>query len=101
MIPETFLSAGISIAYIVTNNPVYHIDLGTLYDDETIIAGSKDEIYRLNKVNTTICYDHPLQAQIDSGAGVSVTNMISLFHNVKFFNAKFKSNVRIYGATSK
>ena len=30
MIPETFLSCGISTTDVVANNPVYHIDLGTL-----------------------------------------------------------------------
>ena len=41
MIPETFLSCGISTADFVADNPVYHIDLGTLQDDETVVAGSK------------------------------------------------------------
>ena len=30
MIPETFLSCGISTADVVADNPVYHVDLGTL-----------------------------------------------------------------------
>ena len=62
MIPETFLSAGISIADIVADNPMYHIDLGTLHDDETVVAGSKSKSYRLNKVDTTVFYDDLPQA---------------------------------------
>ena len=38
---------------------------------------------------------------MDSGAGVLVINLVSLFHILKFFDAKFKSCVCIYGATSK
>ena len=38
---------------------------------------------------------------MDSGAGVSVTNLVSLLHNVKYFNEKFKSGVCMHGATLK
>ena len=57
MITETFLSAGISIADIFTNNPVHPIDLGTLHDDETVVARSKIKICHLNKVDAAILYD--------------------------------------------
>ena len=46
-------------------------------------------------------YDDEPSAQMDGGAGVSVTNLLSIMHNVKFFSAKFKSKVRMHGATSK
>ena len=101
MILETFLSAGISTADIVVNSSVHHIDLGTQHNNETIVAGSTSKIYCLNKVNATVFYDDSPWAQMDSGAGVSVTNLISLLHNVKFFNTKFKINVCMYGVTSK
>ena len=32
---------------------------------------------------------------------MSITNLVSLLHNVKYFNEKFKSRVRMHGATSK
>ena len=38
---------------------------------------------------------------MDSGAGVSVTNLVSILHGVKYFNEKFKSRVCMHGATSK
>ena len=38
---------------------------------------------------------------MECGVVVSIANLISLLHNIKFFNANFKSNVRMYGATSK
>ena len=38
---------------------------------------------------------------MDGGAGVSVTNLVSILHNVRYFNSKFKSRVRMHGATSK
>lgn len=101
MIPETFLSASIQTADIVANNSVHHIDFGTLYDDETVVTGSKRKINRLNKVNASIFYDNYLQAQMDGRASVSISNLTSLLHNFKFFSVKFKSNVRMYGATSK
>ena len=57
MIPKTFLSACISTADIVADNPVHHIDLGTLQHDETIVAESKSKIYCFNKVDVTIFSD--------------------------------------------
>ena len=83
MIPKTFLSTGISTTNIVANNPVYHIDIGNLHNDETIVAGSKSKTCCLNKVDTTII------------------NLVTLLHSVKFFDTKFKSNVRMHGAISK
>ena len=65
MIPETFLSSVISTAYVVAGDPVYHIDLGNLHDDEAVVAGSKSKIYRINKVDTTLFYDDSLRAQMD------------------------------------
>ena len=101
MIPETFLPTGISTVDVVANNPVDHINLGTLHDDDTIVAGSNRKVHRVNKIDTTIFYDDSPQAQMDNGAGVSVTDLVSLLQGVKFFDAKFKSRVRIHGATSK
>ena len=101
MIPETFLSSGISTADVVTNNSVYQIDLGNLHDDDTVVAGSKNKIYCLNKVNNTVFYNDSPQAQMDGRVGVSVINLVSLLHNVKYFDAKFKNYVRMHGATSK
>ena len=41
MIPEMFLPSGISTADVLADNPVYHIDLGNLHDDKTVVASSK------------------------------------------------------------
>ena len=38
---------------------------------------------------------------MDGGVGVSVTNLVSILHKVKFFNAKFKSCALMHCATSK
>ena len=58
IVPDTFLSSGIFTADVVASDPVYHIDLGNLYDDETVVAGSKSKIYRINKiVDTTLFYN--------------------------------------------
>ena len=38
---------------------------------------------------------------MDDRAGMSVTNLISLLHYINFFDAKFKSNVCMHGATFK
>ena len=61
-IPKTFLYTSASNADIIDDDPEYHIDLGNLHDDETIVAGSKTKTYRLNKVHTTIFYDDSPQA---------------------------------------
>ena len=101
MIPETFLSSGISTTDVVAGDLVYHIDLGNLYDDETVVAGSKSETYCINKVNTTLFYNDSPRAPMNGGAGVSVTNLVSILHGVKYFIDKFKSCVCMHGATSK
>ena len=99
LIPETFLSCGISTADVMAGNPVYHVDLGTLQDEDTVVTRSKS--INLNKLDTTIFYDDSPRAQMDGGAGVSVTNLVSILHNVRYFDAKFKSRVCMHGATSK
>ena len=38
---------------------------------------------------------------MDGWVGGSVTNLVSLLHNVKFFDTKFKSHVCMHGFTSK
>jgi len=78
---RTFLSCGISTADVMADNPVYHIDLGTLQDEDTVVTGSKS--INLNKLDTTIFYDDSPRAQMDGGAGVSVTNLVSILHNPK------------------
>ena len=101
IIPETFLSSGISTADDVADDPVYHIDIGNLSYDKTVVAGSKSKISSINKVNTTLFYDDSPRAQMDSGARVSVTILVSILHNVRHFSDKFKSHVCMYGATYK
>ena len=101
MIPETFLSSGISTADVVAGDPVYCIDLCNLHDDETIVAGSKSKSYRINKVDTTLFYDEFSRAHLDGDAGVSVTNLVSILQDAKYLLDKFKIRVRVYGATSK
>ena len=98
MIPETFLSNKISTADVVTDNPMYHIDLVNVHDDKIVVVGSKSKTYRLNKVDTTLFYNDSSQAQMNGGTGVSVTNLVSLLHNI---NQKFKSCICMHNATSK
>ena len=47
-IPKTFLSTGISSADVIANNPVYHMNLGNLHDDEIIVTRRKSKTYCLN-----------------------------------------------------
>jgi hypothetical protein len=64
--------------------------------DESVTAG----INKLGDNNETLFYD-VARAQIDGGAKVSVTNLLTLLHKVKFYSKKFKCKIRIHGATSK
>ena len=57
MIPETFLSSSISTADVVTDNPVYHTNHGNMYDDKSVVAGSKSKTYCINKVDTALFYN--------------------------------------------
>jgi hypothetical protein len=63
--------------------------------DATVTAG-------VNKIdnNESIFYDE-IRAQMDGGAKVSVTNLLMLLHNVKFYSSKFKCKIRMHSATSK
>ena len=67
-----------------------------LPDDETV------QIHNLsNKEDKDInFFDFP-RAQIDGGAKSSVTNLLEILHNVKWYNDKFKCRVYMKGATSK
>lgn len=40
IIPDTFLSAGISIANPIANEQIYHVDIGTFQDNQTVFADS-------------------------------------------------------------
>jgi hypothetical protein len=60
----------------------------------------KAGINKLSNKNETLFYD-VARAQIDGGAKVSVTNLLTLLHKVKFYSKKFKCEIRMHGATSK
>ena len=101
MIPEIFLSAGTSTADIVANNPVYHITLVLYMITRPLLLKIKVKtIFSIQLMPLSFMMT-PLWAQMDSEASMSVTNLINLLHNVKFFDVKFKSNVCIHGVTSK
>ena len=38
--PDNFLSAGISTANVVADEPIYRVSIGTLQHNETVVAGS-------------------------------------------------------------
>ena len=99
IIPDAFLSTSTVTVDIVADEPIHHIDLGTLQDDDTVVAGSC--VYHINHVDATVFYDDEPRAQMDGGAGVLVTNFLSILHSVKFFNVNFKSKVHVHRATSK
>jgi hypothetical protein len=65
--------------------------------DETITTAG---INKLGNNNKTLFYDE-VCAQIDGGAKVSVTNLLTLLHKVKFYSKKFKCKIRMHGVTSK
>ena len=69
MVPDIFLSSGISTTDVVAGGHAYYIDLGNLHGDKTVVVGSKSKIYRINNVNTTLFYDDSPRAQMDGGAG--------------------------------
>ena len=101
MMSDIFLSSGISTADFVAGDPMNHIDLGTLHDDEKIVAGSKPKIYHINNIDTNLFYDDSPRGQMDDGTGVSITNLVSILHNIRYFSNKFKSCVLMHGATWK
>ena len=80
--------------------------MGYFKDDATVTGNSAEckESAAIGSVNNfedeVLFYDDP-RAQMDGGAKCSVTNMISLLHNVRFYSKKFKCNMRMHGATSK
>jgi hypothetical protein len=64
--------------------------------DETVTVGTN----KLGHNSETLFYDE-VRAQIDGGAKVSVTNLLTLLHKVKFYSTNFKCKIRMHGATSK
>ena len=103
MIPQTFLSAGISTRDIVAKNLIYIILALVLC---TMIQPFLLEINVKSIISTRsmslsfmmISLRHKHMAEL---AGVSVKCIISLLHHAKFSNTKFKSNVPLHGATFK
>ena len=83
MVPDAFLSSGISTTDVVGGDTVYHIDLGNLHHDRTVVAGSKSKIYRINKVDTTLFLVDSPRARMDGGTWVSVTNLVGILLNLK------------------
>jgi predicted DNA-binding ribbon-helix-helix protein len=59
--------------------------------DETVTAG----INKLGHNSEALFYDE-VRAQIDGGAKVSVTNLLTLLHKVKFYSTKFKCKIRMH-----
>ena len=63
--PNMFLFICISTADIVTYNPIWHIGLGILHNDDTVVTGKK--VYQINQVNVTIYDDDDVWVKMDSG----------------------------------
>ena len=77
----------------------------SIYHDEE--QEDNDESVQINNIykkkihpDDVLGYDQP-RAQIDTGAKVTVANLIYLLHNVKLYNESFPCKVRLQGATSK
>ena len=67
-------------------------------DDVTV--PTRNEVYTIKDYeNKTIFYDEA-RAQIDPGAKVAVTNLLSLLHDPFIYTKRSKCNVRMKGATS-
>ena len=95
LIPDYCLSTGISTADVFGDNPA---DMDCSPDDDTITTGNI--LSKINCPDHVVFYDEP-RAQMDGGAKTTVTNMLALLHDVRFFNNKFRCRMRMHGATSK
>jgi len=92
-IPDYILSAS------GADSDIYQDDEGEEDDDDATV--------QINNVGKKIIhpdevlgYDQP-RAQIDTGAKVTVTNLLYLLHDAKFYSDTFPCKVRMQGATSK
>ena len=83
LIPDYCLSTGISTADVFGDNPA---DMDCSPDDDTITTGNI--LSKINCPDHVVFYDEP-RAQMDGGAKTTVTNMLALLHDVRFFGQNF------------
>ena len=90
------------MSYLDFDDPSPPLDLSTV--DTPIINNRNEE--GLNPIpNFLITHDsptnHEIRAMIDSGARATVTNLLSILHNVKFYTKSNSCPKHMYGATDK
>ena len=86
----------LSIGGLVACQDVHEDDFVTV-DNDTIVC---NEVYKIKDYeDKTIFYDE-VRAQIDPGAKVAVTNLLSSLHRPIFFSKLRPCRVRMHGATS-
>ena len=100
-IPDEFISGGMA------ESEVYRDDEEPDYIEptltEVILPESDDDTVQVNNVSAKEApqyFEYP-RAQIDGGAKSSVTNLLQILHDVKWYDNKFKCPVYMRGATSK
>ena len=98
-IPDFFISGGLADAEVYRDTKGQEEDISE--KQETLLPD--DETVKINNVSDKeerTFFDFP-RAQIDGGAKSSVTNLLEVLHDVRWYNDKFKCPVYMRGATSK
>ena len=100
-IPDEFISGGSA------ESEVYRDDEEPVYIEpsleEVILPDDDDDTIKVNNVSekeASQWFQYP-RAQIDGGAKSSVTNLLQILHDVRWYDDKFKCPVYMRGATSK
>ena len=100
-IPDEFISGG------TAESEVYRDDEEPVYTEpsleEVILPDDDDDTIKVNNVSekeASQWFQYP-RAQIDGGAKSSVTNLLQILHDVRWYDDKFKCPVYMRGATSK
>ena len=75
------------------------VEVIVLPDNATAKQDNTTDVNRLETANKYQMYDLP-RTQMDGGAKCTITDNINLFKNVKWYNRRFLSRVKMRGATS-
>ncbi len=101
-IPESFISGGLADAEVYRDDEDQELEVNFNEAKEVVLPD--DETVKVNNVSANkeepSFFDAP-RAQIDGGAKSSVTNLLEVLHDVRWYDNKFRCPVYMRGATSK
>lgn len=102
-LPDEFISGGLADADVYKNDEDKEAEEQFLNEQCEEVILPDDETVKVNNVSEkeVLQFFQTPRTQIDGGAKSSVTNLLEVLHDVKWFDNKFKCRVYMRGTTSK